>query len=429
MIHLKGVGKAFWLQDEGNSLFGALRRLFAGENRAHPLVALKGITFDVHKGEFIGIIGPNGAGKTTLLKVLAGILPQTTGTFAVEGKVTPLLELGLGFQPDLAAKEDVYLYGSLLGLTRKELEARYGAIVRFAELERFMHVPLRNFSSGMQVRLAFAVAIQTRPDILLIDEILAVGDAKFQEKCFTVVEDLKKNGTTILLVSHDLGAITRYSDKVLVLLEGTQFFWGDTDQAVRAYLDQQNVQHVVDARDVALERSKVEAQRLQREIDARDVALKQREGEIQQLKMVANTKKKRWGTKEIEVTAVQLFKKKKETAEFSAQDPLKVRIHYTAHRAVKDPIFGVMIRAENGAFCYGTNTLLKGVRFKELKGRGMISLDVAELPLAAGTYLLTVNVHSRKDHHYDWLDNCYAFHVRSRGKDGGLVRMKARWSR
>jgi len=197
--------------------------------------ALKNINLEIKPGEFIGIIGRNGSGKSTLLKIIAGILQPTSGKVVVNGKMSPFLELGVGFNPELSARENIFLYSSILGLSKKEANAKFPEVVEFSELERFIDSPIKNFSSGMHVRLAFSVAIQANASILLVDEVLAVGDAPFQQKCFFVFEQFKKGKKTIVFVSHDMDSVKRFCNKVVYLKRGDEMFVGDPEQMIQLY--------------------------------------------------------------------------------------------------------------------------------------------------------------------------------------------------
>lgn len=219
-IKVDGVHKNFRLPHEKNS---TIKSMFTNSLRwnmkktTETQHALKDISFEVKKGEFFGIVGRNGSGKSTLLKILAGIYQPTKGNVYVEGKLVPFIELGVGFNPELSGRDNVYLNGSLLGFSRQEIDEMYDEIVQFAELERFMDQKLKNYSSGMQVRLAFAMAIRSEADILLVDEVLAVGDADFQRKCFDYFKKLKKHKKTVVFVSHDMNAVREYCDRVILI--------------------------------------------------------------------------------------------------------------------------------------------------------------------------------------------------------------------
>jgi ABC-type polysaccharide/polyol phosphate transport system ATPase subunit len=234
-IEVRNLKKAFRLPHE--------RRTTVKEYFLHPLhhvdyernLALDGVTFDVAPGEFFGVIGPNGSGKSTLLKILAGIYREDSGEVHVAGRLSPFIELGVGFNGELTAHDNVRINATLLGLSKRQLRERYDAIVEFAELERFMDQKLKNFSSGMQVRLAYSIAIQVEFDILLLDEVLAVGDQSFQAKCFATFERLQRDGKTIVLVSHDLDAVARFCDRVLLLDAGRAMAVGPTEELLDLY--------------------------------------------------------------------------------------------------------------------------------------------------------------------------------------------------
>ncbi|HLD26636.1 MAG TPA: ABC transporter ATP-binding protein [Patescibacteria group bacterium] len=209
--------------------------LFSGKQTRHKFHALDVIQFSVKKGESIGIVGKNGSGKSTLLKLIAGVTQPTKGTIKINGRIAPLIELGAGFHPDLTGKENVFLNGSILGFKKKEMDTLYKHIVDFAELWEFMDQPIKFYSSGMYMRLAFSVAVAETPDILLLDEILAVGDVQFQKKCFLKIKEFQRKGTTILLVTHNTIQTEHYCQKALVLHSGKQIFFGPVKQAIETY--------------------------------------------------------------------------------------------------------------------------------------------------------------------------------------------------
>lgn len=244
-IKVGGVSKNFKLPHEKtNSLKSSfLQRIKGGKKKYEVQHALKDISFEVKKGEFFGIVGRNGSGKSTLLKILAEIYKPTKGSIKVNGKLVPFIELGVGFNPELTGKDNVYLSASLLGFSRKEISDMYEDIVQFAELEKFMDQKLKNYSSGMQVRLAFSIATRSKADILLIDEVLAVGDANFQRKCYDYFKALKKQGTTVVFVTHDMSAVREYCDKAVLIEEGVVTQAGNVDSVADSYLRlfQQNV--------------------------------------------------------------------------------------------------------------------------------------------------------------------------------------------
>jgi lipopolysaccharide transport system ATP-binding protein len=236
VITVDNISKRFKIPHEKKStLFQNVVGLLRGKSTYEEFWALKDISFSVKKGEAFGIIGKNGSGKSTLLKILAKVLYADSGSIALNGKVASFLELGVGFQPELTAAENVFIYSAIMGISSKEVKQKYSSIFDFAELRRFENMRLKNFSSGMYMRLAFSTAIHARPDTMLIDEVLAVGDEAFQQKCMEKIEEFRSEGKTIILVSHDLNTITKLCSRSLLLRNGIMASIGDTDQVISAY--------------------------------------------------------------------------------------------------------------------------------------------------------------------------------------------------
>ena len=257
VISIEGLSKSFLLRHESSERYTALRDviarkargLFSGKASKGPKAvteefwALKDIDLTVSPGDRLGIIGRNGAGKSTLLKVLSRITEPTSGTIRIRGRVASLLEVGTGFHPELTGRENIFLNGAILGMSRAEIRAKFDEIVAFAEVERFLDTPVKRYSSGMYVRLAFSVAAHLEPEILVVDEVLAVGDARFQKKCLGKMEDVSRNqGRTLLFVSHNMGIVSQLCDKALVLHQGQSVFYGPTSEAIEHYLDRQQQQ-------------------------------------------------------------------------------------------------------------------------------------------------------------------------------------------
>jgi len=235
MIALEGVNKIFRLPHDRKT---TLRQRFVSllqRQTYEELYALRDINLKVDNGEFLGVIGKNGAGKSTLLKLMARVLEPTSGTVSVNGTIAPFLELGIGFQGDLTVKDNVFLYGALLGMSRQEIEGKYDWIIDFSGLERFVDAKLKNLSSGMQVRLGFSITVSVESPILLVDEVLAVGDIDFQRKCYDSFESFKRNGRTILFVSHDLNAVERFCDSVALLENGQIKAHGESSAVIAEY--------------------------------------------------------------------------------------------------------------------------------------------------------------------------------------------------
>lgn len=237
-VKIDDLSKTFKIPHERFSTLKQHALNLFNKNKTYTeLHALKDISFEIKKGEFFGIIGRNGCGKSTLLKVIAQIYTPTSGKVIVNGQISPFIELGVGFNPELTARDNVYLNGALLGLSKKEVDAKFDQIFEFAELKNFVDQRLKNFSSGMQVRLGFSLAIMAYSDILLLDEVLAVGDANFQEKCMNVFEDLKKQKKTIIFVSHDAKNIRRFCDKVALIEEGRLVMVGEPEKCLNKYTE------------------------------------------------------------------------------------------------------------------------------------------------------------------------------------------------
>jgi len=238
MLVGKNVSKKFRIPIERRTtLFEEVVAFMKGSRRYEKLQALRNVSFEVKTGEIFGIIGPNGSGKTTLLGIIANIIYPDEGELIVEGRITPILALGVGFNPELTAKENVYLYGALVGMKKGEIKSKYEGILKFAELRRFEAMKLKNFSSGMNARLAFSTAIATEPDILLVDEVLAVGDIAFQIKCMDEIKKLNENGTTIIFVSHNIEAVRSLCERAMFLNNGEVVEVGDVAEVVDTYLD------------------------------------------------------------------------------------------------------------------------------------------------------------------------------------------------
>jgi ABC-type polysaccharide/polyol phosphate transport system ATPase subunit len=235
MIKVNNISKTFKIPLENRYTFKENFVELFRPAKYERIRALEDVNFEVPEGEFLGIIGPNGSGKSTLLKILAGILVPDKGNIEIDGKISPFLELGVGFNMDLTARENVYQNGIILGLSRKQIDERFDSIIKFAELERFVDTKMKNFSSGMHVRLAFSVAIQVDAEILLMDEVLAVGDMHFQQKCFDVFNKYKEDKKTVVLVTHDMGAVQKYCTRAIFVNNGKIIKDGTPDEVVEEY--------------------------------------------------------------------------------------------------------------------------------------------------------------------------------------------------
>ena len=381
--------------------------------------ALKGVSFDVTEGKTFGIIGRNGSGKSTMLKLIAGIGRPTSGTVQVQGRVSALIELGAGFHPEISGRENVYINGMMLGLTKREIAARFDEIVAFAELEDFIDAPVKTYSSGMYMRLGFAVAIHVDPDVLLVDEVLAVGDEAFTHKCLDKLSEFRRRGRTILLVTHSLDLVTRFCDEALWLDGGVARVQGDPKRVVDAYL------MAVDAAEKRSFTGGPEGPPLQQ--PAADVGADLQVGP--EPPDMSKADEGRWGSREVEITGVDVVDAAGQPAHvFQSGDHVEIRLRVRANQPVIDFVFGVGLFNAEGVCCYGTNTQIEGATAGELHGEGEVRFAIEHLDLVEGTYKLDVAVHRENGTPYDYHRLLHTFRVKSRLKEAGIFRPPHRWT-
>jgi ABC-type polysaccharide/polyol phosphate transport system ATPase subunit len=406
---------------------GVLRQLKADD----VFEALKGVSFDVASGRTFGIIGRNGSGKSTMLKLIAGIGKPTTGTVDVQGRVSALIELGAGFHPEISGRENVFINGMMLGLSKREIARRFDEIVTFAELEDFIDAPVKTYSSGMYMRLGFSVAIHVDPDVLLVDEVLAVGDETFTHKCFDKLGELRRRGRTILLVTHSLELVTRFCDEALWLDAGVVRAQGDPRRIVDAYL-----MDVARAEDQAHARpgppTAISTP------DGQAAAGVQADGSATAATTSADTAapadmsravEGRWGTREAEIVAVELTRQDGTPAHvFQSGEPMDIRMRIRARERLTDFVFGIGLFNVDGICCYGTNTLIEGATPGELSGESDVAFRIDRLDLVDGSYKVDVAVHRENGAPYDYHRLLYTFRVTSRTKDTGIFRPAHSWT-
>ncbi len=377
------------------------RTLFTDLKSDEVFEALRGISFEVKKGETLSIIGENGSGKSTLLKILAGISKPSEGKVETKGRISALIELGAGFHPEISGRENIFINGSILGLSKKKIEEKLDDIIKFAELEDFIDNPVKTYSSGMYMRLGFSIAINVNPDILLIDEVLAVGDASFVPKCLDKINEFKRNGKTIVFVSHDLATIERISDEVIWIKDGKIFKKGYPKRITDAYLE------YIGKKD--------------EEKASEDHKSKEAEGNLD--------KEKRWGSRGIEITNVKMKDKKgNEKYIFSFDEPLTIEFDIYAKKEEKDFVFGLGIFNTEGINCYGSNTLIENYKSNKISGKGEIKISIPSLNLVNGTYFLNLAVHKRDGFPFDYHHFLYTFKVVSNHRDVGIVRIDHKWN-
>ncbi len=373
--------------------------------------ALEGVSFEVPRGSTFGVIGENGSGKSTLLKLVAGITKPTRGTLAVDGRVSALIELGAGFHPEISGRENVSINGIMLGLTRREVERRFDAIVDFAELREFIDAPVKTYSSGMYMRLGFAVAIHVDPDVLLIDEVLAVGDEAFTRKCLDKIAEFHRRGKTILFVTHSLGLVEKMCDDVLWLRHGRTADRGDPKRVVDAYLT------YVAAGEEAL---------LQAQPAATEEPPQETPGEAATTR---GYRPGRWGGRDIEIRAVRLVDSRdRERHVFVPGETVTLALSVHARVPIQDFVFGVGLFSAEGTSVYGTNTDIEGFTPRRITGDAEVRLTLEGLSLVEGTYLVDVAAHRRDGTPYDYHRGLHSLRVKSRVKDVGVYRPLHSWS-
>jgi ABC-type polysaccharide/polyol phosphate transport system ATPase subunit len=379
--------------------------------------ALRDVSFEVEQGEMLGIIGANGAGKSTLLKLMSRIIEPSSGEITVNGRVSALLELGSGFHPDLTGRENVYLNGSIIGLGRTDMDRIFDDIVAFSEMERFIDVPVKHYSSGMYMRLGFSVAIHVRPDILLVDEVLAVGDQAYQKQCLDRINEMKRQGVTILLVTHSLGNVREMCDRALWLDEGEIQADGPVEQVLEKYIVQ-----VRAADKEALERAEAIRRRQQQAAAAkRGKAAHPPESGTPaptaapgQKAAAGRLQARRWGTGEGEIARVQFLNGQgQEQRSFETGETFVVRIHFATQERIERPQFGLALYHARGFHISGPNTTFSGLEIDAIEGEGYIDYRIESLPLLEGTYLVSVSLGDHEGTHpYDYQHLAYTFRVR-----------------
>jgi ABC-type polysaccharide/polyol phosphate transport system ATPase subunit len=377
--------------------------------------ALTDVSFRVPTGATYGVIGRNGSGKSSALKLVAGITKPTIGTVHVEGRVSALIELGAGFHPEISGRENVFINGIMLGLSKRQVQERFDEIVDFAELREFIDAPVKTYSSGMYMRLGFAVAIHVDPDVLLVDEVLAVGDEGFTHKCLDKFAEFRRRGKTILLVTHSLNLVERFCDEALWLDDGRVESHGDPKRVVGAYLTA--VEHSEEQLMVATTARALEEARPPAEQPADPTS------------DMFQAKEGRWGSREIEIVDVSLLDPNGEPAHvFHSGEPLSIRLRVRAKQPTDDCVFGIGLFNADGVCCYGTNTYIEELQPASIAGEAEATFMVDMLDLVEGTYKLDVAVHKRDGYPYDYHRLLYTFRVKSRTHDVGIYRPRHRWA-
>jgi ABC-2 type transport system ATP-binding protein/lipopolysaccharide transport system ATP-binding protein len=410
-IAVREVTKKFRLHNDRKT---NVKELFSARDRRsrhEDFWALKGVTLDIPRGRTFGLIGHNGSGKSTLLKLVAGIHRPTSGSITAAGRVSAMLELGAGFHPEMSGRDNIYLNGSILGMTRRQIDAAMEEIIAFSGLEEFIDTPVKVYSSGMYVRLGFAIAVNLEPEILIIDEVIAVGDEAFQRRCFDHLYELRRKGVTIVLVTHSLALVADLCDEAAWLDAGTLRTVGPARDVVDAYLSTVNEREAA----AAAAASPADAGQSGAEPTAAE-------------EVVGKTARR--GSGEVRVTKVQyLDADGVERGFLSTGRPCTVRICYDAATSLPDVTFGLAFVHESGVQAAGPNSGYGPDAFTVPAGAGTVDYTLDSLPLQPGEFLLSVAAVD-KGHMYDYIDRAFVLKVRAEDvvTEPGLVRMPGRWT-
>ena len=402
-IEVNHVTKSFKVYlDKGNTLKEKV--LFKRRRRYEERNVLKDISFQVKKGEAVGLIGHNGCGKSTTLKLLTRIMYPDAGEIKMSGRVSSLIELGAGFHEDMSGRENIYINASIFGLSRKEIDERMEAIINFSELQDFIDNPVRTYSSGMYMRLAFSVAINVDADILLVDEILAVGDVNFQAKCFNRLREIKGQGTTIVIVSHSMDQIEQICDRSIWIHEGNIRRQGRPRDVHPEYLD-----FMGEKRQERAEREKEKAPQEKTKPTVKE--------------------EKRWGNGDARIRKVMILDREgKERSVIKTDEQVTISIKYEIKNTVEDAVIGIGFFRSDGVQCYGTNTRIDKLPEFKLARDGVAEVEISSLNLIPGQYLLDVAIESQIGIAVDYFREAYRFEVFSDLSDVGVARIAHQWN-
>ena len=393
------VNKRFKFNAEGSSsVLESIVSVFSRSGKTvkedQALWALQKMTFDIMPGECVGLVGNNGCGKSTMLKVASGIIRPTSGRVEIRGRLSALLELGAGFHPDLTGKENIWLNASILGLSNADIAGVYDEIVDFSELGEFINMPVKHYSSGMYMRLGFSVAIHIRPDVLLIDEILAVGDQSFQIKCIARLHQLNDQGVTVIFVSHNLETMRSLCSRVFWIVSGELVADGDADDVISSYLASN-------------------------------------EAAIEQESETTTESIRRWGTAEVKITSLRLLSDSgHEQDQFIVGESMTVEMQYLAQRDVKKAEFGLSFFREDGAFVGAPNKQVAETESAVTEGTGIVRCHIQQLPLLPAVYDVTATVYDRTGQiAYDHFEQAKTFRVSNRPEDeaNSKIEISASW--
>ena len=393
------------------------RVLYRSKGVFHEKWVLQDVSMEIPKGKMIGLVGRNGSGKSTLLKILTKILKPDTGSIQINGRVSSLLELGAGFHMDFTGRENIYMNASIFGLSRKEIDFKIDEIIQFAELGPFIENPVRTYSSGMYMRLAFSIAVHVDPDILLIDEILAVGDNAFQKKCINRIESFKRQGKTIVFVSHDNGIMERLCDELYWIHDSRIKKHGEPRGIIRDYMDYLNES---EEQRLSIEHKEIKG--------TDDEDIQSLNGSNHPDNSIQTEDKKRWGDKSVEITGIKMLDESgNEKHLFEKGKPMTIEIKYKMNIEFVDrPVFGLGIFRPDGYCCYGTNSLIDKVSV-DMHSRGSAEIFIESLNLVSGDYYLDIACHHEDGTPYDYIKQIANFSVRSYEEEIGVAYLPHKW--
>lgn len=422
-IEVTNITKSFKIyQDKGNTLKEKI--LFKNRRKYEERKVLDGISFEVKKGEAIGLIGSNGCGKSTTLKLLTKIMYPDSGKIEMKGRVSSLIELGAGFHPDMSGRENIYINASIFGLNKKEIDKRLENIIAFSELEEFIDNPVRTYSSGMYMRLAFSVAINVDADILLIDEILAVGDANFQTKCFDYLRELKASGMTIVLVTHDTGTVERFCDAAIWINNGKIAAEGKTTLVIDKYMQFMNTKKME-----GIQREEKFKNTIEDDKDRKDkIEYLEKVDETTLYKQAMDYNVKHFGLQQAIITKARLLNDKdEETSILMSNSKYKIEIFYKMKNTMEELVFGMGIYTLEGTWIFGTNTMLSQLKIFPKNQQGLIVYHGDEMNLLSGKYILQISITDVNGTPIDFYREYLKFDVINARRDAGIIYMKNYW--
>ena len=428
-IEVSHISKSFRLyMDRGNTLKEI--SLFSSRRRYEERKVLDDVSFNVKRGEAVGLIGHNGCGKSTTLKLLTKIMYPDSGYIKMKGRVSSLIELGAGFHPDMSGRENIYINASIFGLTKKEIDARVKDIIEFSELEAFIDNPVRTYSSGMYMRLAFAVAINVDADILLIDEILAVGDASFQAKCFDKLKSIKAKGVTIVIVTHDMNSAKTFCDRVIWINEGRIAGEGESMQVVDTYLAYMSgTNKTLSEKALGTDSGESEGEpKKESEVVLKEENREESEEEPKEEPKELQPNPLRYGNKNVVIESVKLLNSRGEETEVLQYDEkYYLKYKYKVNRKVDEIIVGMGIFTIGGVWVYGTNTLIANQKIECGESGGEITFESEPLKLLAGEYVLHCAIEGMGGVPMDYWKDCMHFKVVNPIREAGILHYDVKW--